>query len=403
MCVGVGNCLTVISDCDGLICAEGKLWREQRRFAVSCLKNLGMLKFGGKRDRLEARIIGAVDESVSKLSVHSGRQGVDPFETLHHCLGNLMNRIVFGKDYREDDVVWKWLRHLQEEGVKHIGVAGPLNFLPILRLLPRFSKVFDYLIDGKRKTHQVYKQIIAEHRNQVDNGEETMDSVLAAFDDEMRRRMNSDDPGHFTEPQFLHFLADLFGASTDTTLATIRWFLLFMVAYPEEQLRIQQELDAVLRGKNVSLDDRSALPYLEAAIAETQRIRSVVPVGIPHGTTEDTLIAGYEVPKGSMVVPLQWAIHMNPKYWQDPTKFKPERFIAQDGSLAKPEAFLPFQTGKRMCLGEDLAKMMLFLFTGRILQRLNLTSPEDQQLDLTGECGITMTPKPYRLIFTSRS
>lgn len=59
-------------------------------------------------------------------------------DTLHHCVGNLVNSIVFGKTYEEDDQVWKWLRHLQEEGVKHIGIAGPLNFLPILRYSLRF-------------------------------------------------------------------------------------------------------------------------------------------------------------------------------------------------------------------------------------------------------------------------
>lgn len=58
---------------------------------------------------------------------------IDPLDTLHHCLGNLINSIVFGKTYEEEDQIWKWLRHLQEEGVKQIGVAGPLNFLPFLR------------------------------------------------------------------------------------------------------------------------------------------------------------------------------------------------------------------------------------------------------------------------------
>lgn len=68
-----------------------------------------------------------------KLRIRSTADGVDPMETLHHYMGNLMNDLVFGKVYQEDDEVWRWLRHLQEEGVKHIGVAGPLNFLSWLR------------------------------------------------------------------------------------------------------------------------------------------------------------------------------------------------------------------------------------------------------------------------------
>ncbi|KMQ87452.1 cytochrome p450 306a1 [Lasius niger] len=118
----------------GIICAEGDLWRDQRRFVAGCLKNFGMVKLPGtKRDRMEERIITAVNECISKLKDRATEDGIDPLETLHHCVGNLMNDLVFGKVYEEDDKVWKWLRHLQEEGVKHIGVAGPLNFLPLLR------------------------------------------------------------------------------------------------------------------------------------------------------------------------------------------------------------------------------------------------------------------------------
>lgn len=72
------------------------------------------------------------------------KDGIDPLEALHHCVGNMMNDLVFGKAYKEDDKVWKWLRHLQEEGVKHIGVAGPLNFLPFLR--------YDIIPDGDPST-----------------------------------------------------------------------------------------------------------------------------------------------------------------------------------------------------------------------------------------------------------
>jgi len=131
-----------------------------------------------------------------------------------------------------------------------------------------------------------------------------------------------------------------------------------------------------------------------------------------------------------MIVPLQWAIHTDPAHWHEPLSFKPDRFIAEDGSLAKPRAFLPFQTGKdrkvengarggrasshfarssfmphqgkRMCVGDELAKMMLFLFAARMLRSFVISLPADAPVDLEGECGITLVPKPHRLVFTPR-
>ncbi|XP_012055452.1 PREDICTED: cytochrome P450 306a1 [Atta cephalotes] len=380
----------------GLICAEGNLWKDQRRFVAGCLKNFGMTKLPGiKRDRLEERILAIVNEYTSKLKKLTMEDGIDPCETLHHYLGNVMNDIVFGKVYKEDDEVWKWLRHLQEEGVKHVGIAGPLNFLPFFRFLPRYGKVMELLIDGKLKTHQHYQTIIDEHRARP----EKMDNFLAAFDDAMNTDTNNE---HFTQQQFYHLLADLYGAGVDTTFATFRWFLLFMAAYPDEQKKIQDEMDELLGQKVPTLEDRLILIRLEAAIAETQRLRSVTPVGIPHGTTEDTQIGDYDIPKGTMIVPLQWAIHTDPSFWHDPLSFKPERFIAEDGSLIKPKAFLPYQAGKRMCVGDELSRMTLFLFGARILHSFVLSVPSGMRLDLEGECGITLVPKPHRLIFTPR-
>ncbi|VVC92469.1 unnamed protein product [Leptidea sinapis] len=90
--------------------------------------------------------------------------------------------------------------------------------------------------------------------------------------------------------------------------------------------------------------DSTKLPYLMATICETQRIRSIVPVGIPHGCMQDTYLGNYRIPKGTMVVPLQWAIHMDPNVWENPNEFKPIRFIDEQGNLIKPQEFIPFQT-----------------------------------------------------------
>lgn len=79
-----------------------------------------------------------------------------------------------------------------------------------------------------------------------------------------------------------------------------------------------------------------------------------------------TKICDYDIPKGTMIIPLQWAIHTDPSYWHDPLSFKPDRFIDEDGSLMKPEAFLPFQVGKKkiknFLFQSLMADMLLLLF-----------------------------------------
>lgn len=118
-----------------------------------------------------------------------------------------------------------------------------------------------------------------------------------------------------------------------------------MAAQPSIQSKIQEEIDEITNHNPVSLEHQSSLPLLEASLAETQRIRSVVPLGIPHGTLDTTEVAGYIIPKGTMVVPLQWAVHMDEKYWTEPDKFNPYRFLNVEGRFVKPEGFIPFQTG----------------------------------------------------------
>lgn len=155
-----------------------------------------------------------------------------------------------------------------------------------------------------------------------------------------------------------------------------------------------------------------ALGYLRACIAEAQRIRPVVPMGLPHGTTADTDLADFHIPRNTMVLPLQWAVHMHPDEWPEPDLYKPERFYDEHtGAFStahrQQQHWMPFQTGKRMCLGDDLAKMLLFLLTGNLLRRftMNVAAVAEGGADgdaggretlLRGVDGFTLTPPPHK-------
>nr|CAD7258397.1 unnamed protein product [Timema shepardi] len=291
-----------------------------------------------------------------------------------------------------------------------------------VRVFPEYKKTMRFLMEGKEKTHVVYDNMIRERKKRGE-GSGPGDDMIDAFLAEMSRRQASGrgDEGFYTVSQFHHLLADLFGAGVDTTLTTLRWFLLFMAQNPDVQTRVQEELDGVLQGRPLTLEDAAVLPYTEATLAETQRIRSVVPLGIPHGALEDTELAGYHIPRGAMLVPLQWAVHMDPKLWPEPDRFNPGRFLTEDDRFYKPEAFIPFQTGgeadlertlrsfdmfsrtgKRICVGEELGRMLLFLFGVTIVHQFRVSPPEGAPLDLEGDVGITLTPRPQSLLFTAR-
>lgn len=391
----------------GIVGAAGAIWKYQRRQLIEWLKALGMTrKQCETRAQLEKRIGSGVNECIQAYETEALQVGiVDPLPALQHTLGNVINDLVFGETYKRYDPNWLYLQKLQEEGVKLIGVSAVVNFLPWLRHLPGNKKNIRFLLDGKEKTHRIYDRII--HRN-----EKQMELYLEQ--QQQQQLPPSKQPqsilDHFLEErqpfselycddQLRHLLADLFGAGVDTSLATLRWFLLYMAREQRCQRRLQSELLSF--SETPTLSQLESIVYLRACISEVQRIRSVVPLGIPHGVERDISVGDYFLKKGSMILILQWAIHMNPEVWSEPEQFRPERFLNADGEYMAPAQFIPFQTGKRMCPGDELARMMLTLFAGRILRRFHVQLPsgEDDQMNMDGECGITLTPKHYKLRF----
>ncbi|NXV83931.1 CP2U1 protein, partial [Atlantisia rogersi] len=108
--------------------------------------------------------------------------------------------------------------------------------------------------------------------------------------------------------------------------------------------------------------------FTEATIMEVQRMTAVVPLSIPRMASETAVLQGYIIPKGSVIVPNLWSVHRDPNIWEKPDEFQPSRFLDENGQLIKKDAFIPFGMGKRVCMGEQLAKMELFLIFVSLMQ-----------------------------------
>lgn len=210
---------------------------------------------------------------------------------------------------------------------------------------------------------------------------------------------------YFSDQQLVQIMSDIFSAGLETVTSTIEWSILFLILNVNCQEQIQDEIDKVIGRKRMpQLEDLSQMPYTEATIYEVLRRSNVVALGNAHATLDDASIGGYKIPKGTQVLPNLYGIHMNPKLWDEPDKFDPSRFIVND-KAKKPDYFIPFSVGRRMCLGDVLAKMEVFLFLVGLLQKYDLSVAEEDRHcppQVKGTIGVSTTPASFRVALSCR-
>ncbi|KAF1379519.1 hypothetical protein PFLUV_G00176900 [Perca fluviatilis] len=210
---------------------------------------------------------------------------------------------------------------------------------------------------------------------------------------------------HYHDDNLVDSVMNLFAAGTDTTGNTLQWCLLFMAKYPHFQDQVQAELNRVVGSRQVRVEDRMNLPYTDAVIHETQRLANIVPMSIPHKTSRDVTFQGYFIKEGTTVFPLLTSVLHDENEWESPHTFNPSHFLDKEGKFIRRDAFMPFSAGRRVCLGESLARMELFLFFTALLQHFHFTPPPgvtEDELDLTPAVGFILAPLPHELCAVSR-
>ncbi|KPP58253.1 cytochrome P450-like, partial [Scleropages formosus] len=164
--------------------------------------------------------------------------------------------------------------------------------------------------------------------------------------------------------------------------------------------RVREELTRVTGSRQPRVEDRKNLPYTDAVIHEIQRMANILPMSVPHITSCDVMFQGFHIKKGTTVYPLLMSVLYDENEWETPYTFNPGHFLDKQGRFIKRDAFLPFSAGRRVCLGESLARMELFLFFTSLLQNFYFTLSSglsEAEFDAIAANGFDFSPPLHQL------
>ncbi|KTF87974.1 hypothetical protein cypCar_00041278 [Cyprinus carpio] len=298
----------------------------------------------GKRGS-EEKIIEEIQYLKAELDKFEGK----PFNTtqpVNYAVSNIISSIVYGSRFEYTDPRFTEMVNRANENVHFAGSTSMMiyNIFPWLAPIIKNKRIIVNNIVQSRQHMTKLINGLLETLNPHDRRGFVESFLIRKQNDEQSGKKDS----YFHQDNLMMSVTDLFVAGTDTTGMTLRWGLMFMAKYPH------------IQGKNT----------------------------------------------GTTVVPLLTSVLKDPNEWEKPNSFYPEHFLDEKGQFVKRDAFMPFSAGRRMCLGESLARMELFLFFTSLLQSYRFTTPpgvSGDELDLKGVVGLTLNPSPHKLCAIRRS
>ncbi|XP_038060350.1 cytochrome P450 2D3-like [Patiria miniata] len=378
--------------------ADGESAKEQRHFGLGAFRKLGV----GKKS-LEHKINEEARYLVERIEAKEHRS-FDPNLIIHNAVSNIICTVCFGYRFDYDDPNFKKLVRSLQYILHTTGFGSLANMFPLLILTPLYSKVHGCL----RYIRERINGIVQEHRDSYDPNDfrDFIDLYIGEIKERERSGASaSTKDATFAFQHIWHSVFDMFGAGTDTTSNTILWLVAAVLNHPEVQEKIQREISEVVGGDwQPSCEDRPSMPYTNAVLNEIQRFRPVAASALPYKATQEIQLRGYTIPKGNDVFFALWTMMNDPRVWDRPEEFNPDRFLSKDGTkLIQHEGFIPFSIGRRSCLGEGLARMEMFLFVTNLFQRFTFKLPLGApKPSMRGVPSFTYVPEPFDVCAVKR-
>ncbi|KVI04742.1 probable (S)-N-methylcoclaurine 3'-hydroxylase isozyme 2 [Cynara cardunculus var. scolymus] len=342
------------------------------------------------------------EEKISDmLEFLRNKQGevVDIGELVFTTLFNTLSCIIFGQDFID----------LKDEHETHGGLKDSLENILEYGGKPDFGDFFPMFqrldLQGIKKgglkqikiVFSFWEHMIKERRSQIGSSAWSSDQANTLLDRLIEQG--------FSDVQINQLATELYVAGTDTTTSTVGWAIAELLKHKEALSKVESEvMKKEMNFDKITESQLSELPYLHACIKETLRIHPTGPFLLPHRAQETCEVMGYTVPKDAQVFVNIWAISRDPKIWDDPLSFKPERFLGSKVDFRGQNfEFTPFGAGRRMCPGLPLGVKSVELILASLIRGFDWVLPngdDPSQLDMNDKFGVTLQKeKPMKIIF----
>ena len=360
----------------------------------------GLHLYGDGVPRFEQAVKTELTSLIDKIKQFEGKD-FDPGPVFERSLGNLVSILVCGEPMTENDVkvVWDYVKTSVDSLTPT--VESILFTFPFLRFLPgKFRSVYLTLLKTQNAVIDRYlKPYQVTYSPGLERG--LVDAFIRIQKEEMKKGSS-----WLNDDRMKGLVEAAIAASLLTTISALTSIFLAFINNSSCADRIYQEIESVVGKTRLPvLSDKAKMPYTEAAIMECLRIANIVPIILPHNCMEDCEFEGYKIPKGTQILANLWTVNRDPEIWGDPEVFRPERFLDSCGNLLPPEnklrqAWLLFGVGRRICVGEVMARSRMFLYVTSLIQKFRFLPPKESQLmeldARTFPSAVVMRPSPYR-------
>lgn len=341
---------------NGLVTSEGDFWRRQRRLAQPAFHRQRISSYGDIMVQYAQRATaGWKDGEERDLSREMTRLTLE-----------VVVKTLFNSDVSNDaDHVGAMLSQI----VKPFASQATLKWIADNRLpTPGHRRYFKAVSEIDR----IVYRIIAERRASGSDEGDLLSMLLQAQDE---------DGSQMSDAQLRDEVMTLFLAGHETTALTLSWSWYLLATNPQAEQKFHAELDQVLGGRAPEVSDLPNLKYTEMIAKEAMRLYPPA-YAVGREAIEDTEIGGFRVPRGTQLFAFQWVTHRDPRYFERPDEFEPERWTSESIQRLPKYAYFPFGGGPRQCIGNYFAMMEVVLLLATIGQRFRFSLVDGFQMEV---------------------